>query len=107
MTELTDALKSISDSDTKVDLAIAANNIKHMTEGLNRLTNNVNKINERVSTNEKRLDIIEKSAKIIKEKRATFWNVIQKNWRGIIWVTILLAGLFAAEFEIVRQATLK
>lgn len=107
MDELTKAIKSISDSDIRVDLAVAATHIKHITEGIDQLTNNVNKINERVSTNEKRLDTIETREKNKTESHSTFWGVVQKNWWRVLSIVIMGVGFLIAEFEIVRQAAIK
>lgn len=107
MDELTKAIKSISDSDIRVDLAVAATHIKHITEGMDQLTNNVNKINERVSTNEKRIETIETKDRNKIENNATFWSIAQKNWWRVLSIVIMGAGFLIAEFEIVRQATIK
>ena len=107
MTELIEALKEISESDTKINLAIASTHIKYITENVNELTSNVNRIHERVSNNEKRLSALETSKKKKEESRATFWGVIQKNWWRTTSIAITLIALFIAEFEIIRQLPVK
>ncbi len=107
MTELIEALKEISESDTKVNLAITSTHIKYLTENVNKLTSNVNCINDRVSINEKRLNALETSKQKKEENRATFWSIIQKNWWRTTSIVITLIALFIAEFEIVRQISVK